>query len=352
MRRLIAVLLLALVACSPASERGAISDQASSRRVVATPLPTPKVTVAPSTPEPTPTPPPPTQAPVDGGEDAEVLPLPVPTAAPVAAPAPPAPSLAAFDGLGSWIDVFDHNDDPNTILPLVRGMADQGARTLYLETARFTSETDIEYPTAVGAALDEAKAKGMRVVAWYPPAFDDLERDVRRSLVAVNFVSPGGNRFDAFGADIEYPDGVADPAERSARAVEYSRQLRAGAGTFPLAAIVLPPTSLEINPGRWPGYPWKEFGETYDVVMPMSYWTSRGKDPATADSITRRNAAESARLTGRPVHVIGGLGADADEAQVAAYVRAAKEAGSRGGGLYDYATTRGEVWDELRGLNG
>ena len=52
------------------------------------------------------------------------------------------------------------------------------------------------------------------------------------------------------------------------------------------------------------------------------------------------------------MHIIGGLGENADEAQVAAYVRAARESGSLGGGLYDYTTTRPEVWDELQALNG
>jgi hypothetical protein len=49
--------------------------------------------------------------------------------------------------------------------------------------------------------------------------------------------------------------------------------------------------------------------------------------------------------------MIGGLAESADEAQVAAFVAAAIESGSLGGGLYDYATTRTEVWDELQALN-
>lgn len=268
------------------------------------------------------------------------------------APAPGA-GVDAFRKLGSWIDVFDHTDDPGTVLPLVRGMADRGTKTLYLESARYSSKGDFEFPKAMGAALDEAKSLGMRVVAWYPPDFKDLDADVRRSVAAVKYRSPGGNRFDAFAADIEYTAGVPDHDERNERTIAYSKRLRAAAGaSYPLAAIVIPPTSLEINPGRWENFPWSAVGASYDVVMPMNYWTARGKDPKTAADLTSRNTTESKRLTGLPVHNIGGLGENADEAQVAAYVKAAKGSGSIGGGLYDYRTTRSEVWDELRSLNG
>ena len=332
MRKTLVVVLLFGAACS--SPR-----IVASQRVVATPIATPTPTPAPTpTPEPVRRPAPVTE----GGNEPAPRPL----------LAAPADNIGMFRGLGSWIDVFDHTDDPATVLPFVRGMAERGTKTLYLETARFASTTDIQFPTALGAALDEAKALGMRVVAWYPPAFDDLERDVRRSLAAIAFVSPKGNRFDAFGADIEYTEKVPDHAERSRRAVEYSRRLREGAPAgYPMAAIVIPPTSLVYNPNRWAGFPWAELRGYYEVFMPMNYWTARGKDPQTAANLTQQNVAETKRLTGRPIHIIGGLGEYSDEAQVVAYVAAAREAGSLGGGLYDYDTTRAEVWEELQVLN-
>jgi hypothetical protein len=332
MRKALALVLLLASACS--------SDRIiSAQRVVATPVPPPP-TRAP-TPAPTPQPTPAAVANAGVRDDVQTV-----LAAPVE-------TMEVFRGLESWIDVFDHTDDPATVLPLVQGMAGRGVKTLYLETARYGSAADIQYPTAVGVALDEAKALGMRVVAWYPPGFADLERDVRRSLTAINFVSPRGNRFDAFGADIEYTTPVPDHAERSRLAVEYSRQLRAHAGgSYPMAAIVIPPSFLAHRPDRWPAFPWAELRALYDVFMPMNYWTAFGKNPQTAAEQTQRDTGEVRRLTGRPVHTIGGLGESADEAQVAAYVAAALESGSIGGGLYDYATTRPEVWDELQALNG
>jgi hypothetical protein len=340
MRRVLVLLLLLATACGTGAAKPA------TYRVVATPLATGHSSVEVDTPKPTSrtkTAAPKVAAEAVAAPRSKALPVPVPKVAAV--------GISSFRSLGSWLDVFDYNDDPASVVPLVKGIAAKGNKTLYLETARFQSSTDIQYPKALGAALDEAKARGLKVVAWYPPTFDDMARDLRRSIKAVEFRSPKGNRFDAFGSDIEYTQGVPDHAERSRRAVEYSKKLRAHVGVaYPMSAIVIPPTSLEVNKTRWPEFPWQALSAYYDVFQPMNYWTAHGKDTATATDLTKRNVTETRRLTGKPVHIIGGLGADSDEQQVAAYVKAAKDAGSIGGGLYDYTTTRNEVWDELRKL--
>ena len=345
MRRGWALLLLLAAACGT-RDAGA----PAAHRVVATPDPTGRADVSVTIPDPTPNP---TRA----AAPKPAAPAPVIAAAPapkpvLQKPAAPVLGVTSFRALGSWIDVFDHNDDPASILPLVDQMADKGVKTLYLESARYSSATDIQFPKAVGAALDAAKSRGMHVVAWYPPDFTNVDRDVRRSVAAVKFRSPKGNRFDAFAADIEYTQGVPDAKERNKRTLEYTKLLRNASGaTYPLAAIVIPPTSLEVNPTRWPDFPWSELKGSYNVFMPMNYWTAREKNPKTAEELTRRNVQETQRLTGKPVHIIGGLGEHSDEQQTAAYVKAARESGSLGGGLYDFTTTRSNVWDELRKLN-
>lgn len=327
--------LLLAVACSQA--RAIPEPQAM--RVRSSPLPSLTGTPAPAvsaTPAPTAVPTP----------DPTRPPTPVPTP-----PPPPSPDLSSFDGLGAWVDVFDHDDDPASVLPAIDDMAAKGVRTLYIESARADSPGHLKWPRAVGAALERAHAHGMKVVAWYPPHFTDLQLDIDRSVFALRYRSPNGHAFDAFGADIEYPE-VADPVERSRLAVEYSRVLREAAGpSYPLAAIVLPPSGLEYRPERWPGFPWGELAGLYDVFMPMNYWTSRGANPETAGRLTAYNIARTRELTGRPVHAIGGLGAQTDEAQAIAYVEAALTEGSTGGGLYDYRTTRPEVWPTLVQLN-
>jgi hypothetical protein len=268
-------------------------------------------------------------------------------------PKPPVTAdLSSFRHLGTWVDVFDYTNDPSTIRPLVSQMAGLGVKTLYVETARSDSRADIAYPRSLAAALDAAKARGLRVVAWYPPDFTNVALDVRRSIAASKFRTPHGDRFDGFAADIEYTQGVKDAAVRSARAVEYSAALRAAMGkAFPLGAITIPPTSLEVDPARWPNFPWRALSAYYDVFMPMNYWTAHGKDASTAFELTQRNDEAVRALTGKPVHNIGGLAADADATQVHAYVNAAISSGSLGGGLYDFKTTGSGVWGELRRFN-
>ncbi len=320
-------------------------------RVVATPAPTGHAEVSLDLPTP--------QATVRAAPQTTAPPLRIdvpqaPAQRPVVAAAVPSvgAGLSAFGGLGSWIDVFDYNDAEHPLAPLVRSMAKRGVRTLYLETSRFTAADDIQFPKSLGAGLDEAKAHGMRVVAWYPPALDDLKRDVRRSIAAVQYRSPKGNRFDAFGADIEYTEKVPDHKKRNARAIEYSKELRAAVGpSYPMGAIVIPPTTLERDHTRWPNFPWAELAKSYQLFMPMNYWTANGANPATAMDLTKRNIEKTRQLTGKPVHIIGGLGDRADAKQVAAYVEACAEAGALGGGLYDYTTTRTDVWTELTKLN-
>jgi hypothetical protein len=326
MLRIAVLVLVLLSACSNAP-----SPVAS--RVRATPAPTPEPSIVIETPLSATSPPKPAARP-----------------APKPRAVPKTDVLIAFRKLGSWSDVYDHTDDPATIVPLVRTMAAHGVRTLYLETGRYASPTDIQFPRAAGAALDQAKALGMRTVAWYAPDFSDVALDVRRSLAAIAFRSPNGNRFDAFGADIEY-SRIKDFSERNRRVVDYCRQLRARAGAFPLAAIVFPPTALERKPDTWPDYPWAEFGRDFDIVMPMNYWTFHTKDARETASLTMRNARTVRRLTGRPTHVIGGLATDADSAQTAAYVTAALESGSIGGSLYDGRTTTADQWASLAAFN-
>jgi hypothetical protein len=301
------------------------------------------------------------QAPVEAGTADVTVTVPTPArtaahvAAPHVAPKPTPPrtaDLAAFRRLGTWIDVFDYTNDPSSILPLVAQMSKLGTKTLYLETARSNSTSDIAFPASVAAALDAAKARGMRVVSWYPPDFANVGLDLHRSVVAAHFRTKHGNTFDGFASDIEYTGGVRDDALRSARTVQYSKALRAAVGrTYPLGAIVIPPTSLQINPTRWPNFPWRAMAPSYDVFMPMNYWTAHARNAATATDLTRRNVVITRSLTGKPVHIIGGLGEDSDVSQVRAYVFAARGAGSIGGSLYDFRTTASGLWGELRRFN-
>ena len=108
---------------------------------------------------------------------------------------------------------------------------------------------------------------------------------------------------------------------------------RVRAGTArPVVAIVLPPVLMRLYPDRWAAFPWSALAAEANAVAPMSYWTSYTPRPAVrpgpqycAYQYTRDDVLLSRQHTSLPVHVIGGSGEAATPAQVADYVRAARE---------------------------
>jgi hypothetical protein len=63
------------------------------------------------------------------------------------------------------------------------------------------------------------------------------------------------------------------------------------------------------------------------------------------------NVNEAHRLTGLPVHVIGGVGDKMSSSQVSDFVDGARAAHAYGGSLYDYRTTASSFWQYLSKLN-
>src|SRR5438067_1805496 len=119
------------------------------------------------------------------------------------------PNIDVYRGLGSWVDIYDKDqyyDPPATI----DALAARGVRTLYIETANYRAKKDIVFPIEVDRFIDAAHAAGMRIVAWYLPSFDNVQRDLRRSLAAIQRTTANGGRFDSFGLDIE-ATVVSDP---------------------------------------------------------------------------------------------------------------------------------------------
>jgi hypothetical protein len=75
--------------------------------------------------------------------------------------------------------------------------------------ARFNGTSDLFDAAEAGQWLDLAHQHGIEVVGGHLPAYGDMARDVRRTLAIARFVSPGGQRFDAAGVDIERLDEVS-----------------------------------------------------------------------------------------------------------------------------------------------
>lgn len=264
--------------------------------------------------------------------------------------AAPRPSLLAYRGLGTWVDLYDPElwERPEAA---VQAMKTLGVRTLYLETANYRIGRALFRPRRMDRFIEEAHRLGIRVVAWYLPGLDDLERDFRRSLAAIDHRTPSGQGFDGFALDIE-ASVVSDPGVRTARALRLSERIRAAVGPEEaLGAIIPSPRGMELRPTYWPGFPYAELAAIYDVFLPMGYFSWRTSTAAGAHDYTARVVRILREETGDPsipIHLIGGIADAVDRAEARAFVRAARERGVLGASLYDFATSSSEDWAELR----
>lgn len=260
----------------------------------------------------------------------------------------PVDVLAPFRGLSSWIDTYD---TALTAEEQVAAAAAGGVQTLFVQTARESTEGLIHDPDRLARTIEAAHDAGIDVVLWTIPGLVDLDRDRAQALAAMAFATPRGDTADGFGLDIEI-DRIEFVPVRNRRLLQLSAELRAHAGPrYPMAAIVLPPKQLELNTAWWPGFPYADLAEHYDVMVPMSYSSYRGADAVTTHEWNRDNVHLVRELAGDPdlpVHLAGGI-ADALP-EVEAFVRAAVDSGAIGAGLYDLHTTRPEAWAALRGL--
>ena len=80
-----------------------------------------------------------------------------------AAPTRTVASADVFQGLGTWIDVYDTSlyASPNAVAARLAG---RGVRTAWVETANDRSTTDVVDPTGLGRFVDALHARGIRVV--------------------------------------------------------------------------------------------------------------------------------------------------------------------------------------------
>lgn len=229
----------------------------------------------------------------------------------------------------------------------VDAAAQHGAQTLYIQTARFRSNSTVLDEPTLRNLISRAHLRGMKVIGWYLPTFTDLVRDLDR-IYAMKRLN-----LDGIAIDIEAQD-VKDPATRTLAMVIETVYARVYFGqTTPMGAITMPPVHLSsINPSYWPGFPWEFVGQSYDAVLPMSYWTLR-KAGSTYANPTRhigddvrlaRTLSKNPRLA---VHEVGGLAEDVTPTQASQMVAACRAAGCIGGSLYDATTTSPAVWNVI-----
>jgi hypothetical protein len=263
-----------------------------------------------------------------------------------------APSLDAYRGLATWVDIYDAKDwsRPETA---VAAMKARGVRTLFLETGNYSRTVDVVRPKVAGRFVDAARAQGLKIVAWYLPSFASPDRDYRRALAAIRFRSAKGQRFDSFALDIE-ASVVKNVGLRNRRLLALSARIRTAVGrSYPLGAIIPSPRGMQLLPRYWPGFPYTGLAQAFDVFLPMGYFSYRPTDLGGAYGYTVRNVSLLRRGTGNPnvsVHTIGGLSQDSSVAQVRAFVRAARDCGVIGASMYDFSTTGPRGWKQLLGV--
>ncbi len=311
--------------------------------------------------------------PLDGGSTIGAAALEAGPSATVAAPAsgcqPAAsrsgvgPAASPYNGLGTWIDVFDYSPTyAEDLVPAITPdhvpqMAALGITTLYLQPVRNDDKgfTGIVDPELVTQFVLRAHSFGLCVVAWYLPRFGDIDVDFARLETLRTFEPIPGERFDSLALDIEFRGDVADHALRSQRLIELSARFRTANPGMLLGAIVPPPVLMEvINDDFWAGFPWAEIAPHYDVWLPMTYWTFRNADSPYRDAFTYtdesiRRMRSNLGLPDAVVHPIGGIGDTSSNIDYQKFVDAAALHRSVGISVYDYRTTATYAWLLLDG---
>ena len=280
-------------------------------------------------------------------------------------------TVASYDGVGAWVDVFDfvpaYAGEVPPVTATIDEMAAAGVETVYLQAARLDDRTPdgIVDPWLLAEFVHRAHGAGIDVVGWYLPKWTEDQGDLARLLLVDGFAVLG-HRFDGVAVDIEWNQDGLEPEERSRRLVQLSGDLRAHDPTAPLGAIVLSPVHIEVvNDQFWPGFPWAEIAEDYDVWLPMSYWSFRSESSGYRDGYTY-NTEGVQRLRaniGDPdarVHSIGGIGGvdgvddpeDPPEPlatfeEIADFARSLADTGSVGGSIYDWQTLEPSIRVEV-----
>ena len=256
--------------------------------------------------------------------------------------------LSAYSGLATWLDVYDHAQwrAPGAT---VASIAARGVKTLFLETGNSRQPTDVVRPRQLGRLVDAAHAAGLKVGAWYLPTLIYSPRDLRRVLAAVHFTTPAGGHFDSFALDIEASD-VRTVTLRNTRLLALSEALRAAVGNaYPLGAIVPSGVGMERHPKYWPGFPYARLRQSFDVFLPMAYYTYRVKGRAPSARYVMRSVALLRAGAGAdvPVHVIGGIANKTGPGEAAGFMDAVARCGPIGYSLYDFPITSSSTWKAL-----
>lgn len=261
---------------------------------------------------------------------------------------PAALPVKAYRGLASWVDIYDRAwSNPAAA---VADMAKRGVKTLFIETGNSRSSTTIFQPTQLAKFIAEAHAHKMAVVAWYLPDMTNQSLDYSRIEAAIKFETPDGQRFDSFALDIE-SHAVTSESARNSRLSALSAKIRTLVGEkYPLGAIIPSPVGLSRPNGGWTTFPYAMLASTYDVFVPMGYYTyhTKGASGVYADATANVRILRSKPGCAKtPIHMIGGIAENSSLPEVRAFVRAVRDSGCVGASLYSWVGTTSGHWQAL-----
>jgi hypothetical protein len=258
-------------------------------------------------------------------------------------------TLDAYRGLATWVSIYDRRAwaDPGAA---VRDMASHGVQTIFIQTGTSNSKGTVYDPAAQQAFISAAHAHGMRIVGWYLPDMTDVPYDYGRIAQAVRLRTADGQGFDSFALDIE-STAIADLGARDAALDVLSSELRALVGvSYTLGAIVPPPVGIAKQAGFWDDFPYGSVARTFDVLLPMDYYTYDGRGAvavgADASANVRLLRAEPG-CAAVPIHLIGGLAAKSTPAEAKAFADEAVASGCIGASLYSWSGTAAAEWNAL-----
>ena len=257
-----------------------------------------------------------------------------------------------FQGLGTWIDVYDTKlyRTPNVV---ASRLAARGVRTAWVETANDRSSVDVVDPAGLGRLVDALHARGITVVGWYLPGHDRHARDLRRMRAMLAFRTPQGGAFDGVALDIESLR-LKNVTQRTTRMLDLLTRLRAEAGATPVAAITYPPRAFERHLSWWPSFPWPQIASRVDALVPMLYTGGgfKGYD-ATYGYVSRSlRLLRAAVGDGVAVHAAGGVANRMSAEELQAFDDALTDDGTvTGWSLYDLQTTTPAGWAAMARLS-
>jgi hypothetical protein len=257
-----------------------------------------------------------------------------------------------FQGLGTWIDIYDTKLYTTPNLTATR-IASRGIRTVWIETANDRSATDVVDPAGLGRIVDSLHERGIRVVGWYLPGHDRHARDLRRARAMLSFRTPQGGGFDGVALDIESLRHK-NVGQRTARMLALLGRMRAEAGATPIAAITYPPRAFERHLSWWPGFPWAQIAAQVDALVPMLYTGGgfKGYD-ATYGYVSRSlRLLRAAVGDGIAVHAAGGVANRMNAEELKAFNDALLDDGKISGwSLYDLQTMTPAGWTAMARLS-